>query len=159
MDYRIESKSSLIIQGLSRRISTENDVNLIEVPNFWNDFEHMPISKSIVEHIGPLGLIGVCYNNCKVGLQYDYMIGVEANKEIDGNTKTLEIPSSTWAIFTAQGKIPESIQLVWKEILDDFFVKTRYRHSRLPELEIYPEGDTNSKNYTCEIWIPIVDWE
>ncbi|MCH4888420.1 AraC family transcriptional regulator [Acidaminobacter sp. JC074] len=154
MNYRIETKPSMRLQGLSRRISTDSDC--IQIPRFWDDFTKMHASKSITDHIGPLGLIGVRYNNCKVGLQFDYMIGVEANEAIEG-IDSLEIPECTWAVFEVVGKLPESIQSVWQDILDDFFVRTLYVHKELPELEIYPDGDTSSSLYACEIWIPIED--
>jgi len=155
MNYRLETKPSMKVQGLSRRISTEND--FIQIPRFWDDFTKMHASKSIIEHIGSLGLIGVRYNNCKVGLQFDYMIGVEADEAIQGRVDSLDIPECTWAVFEVVGKLPESIQVVWQEILDDFFVRTLYVHKQLPELEIYPDGDTSSSDYCCEIWIPIED--
>jgi len=29
-------------------------------------------------------------------------------------------------------------------------------HAGLPDFELYPQGDTMSLDYRCEIWIPIV---
>ena len=85
------------------------------------------------------------------------MIGVEASDELNGEgIEVLEIPEATWAVFTSIGPLPESIQEVWKRIFQEFFPGTTYEHADLPELEIYYDGDTDSEDYRCEVWIPII---
>lgn len=158
MDYRIEKKGPLRISGLSRRISSENGQNFIQIPEFWNEFSKLEGSECLLKQVGPLGLIGVCYNDCEVGLAFDYMIGIETPVAIESEQiQILDIPETKWAIFTSKGKLPEAIQSVWAQIFDDFFLTTSYRHASLPELEVYPEGDTSDESYTCEIWIPIME--
>ncbi len=108
--------------------------------------------------MGPLGLVGVCYNDEKDMDFFDYMIGVESTPELTGEgIKTLDIPEAAWAVFPSKGALPEAIQMVWKRIFKEFFPGTNYEHAQLPELEIYPDGDTSSKDYYCEVWIPIIE--
>jgi AraC family transcriptional regulator len=70
--------------------------------------------------------------------------------------ETITIPSHTWAIFESTGPMPDAIQNVWKRIFSEWFPSSNYEHAKGPELELYPEGDTNSPDYYCEIWIPVI---
>ena len=31
-----------------------------------------------------------------------------------------------------------------------------YKRAADYEIEVYPKGDSNSEDYTCEIWIPVI---
>lgn len=157
MDYRIEKKQALTLRGVKKEVTTVGGQNYVILPKFWEEFFTMPVSKNMVEHVGPLGVIGACYNNNEERQLFDYMIGVEASDELNGEgIEVLEIPEATWAVFTSIGPLPESIQEVWKRIFQEFFPGTTYEHADLPELEIYYDGDTDSEDYRCEVWIPII---
>lgn len=39
--------------------------------------------------------------------------------------------------------------------LPGLFTTYGYKRAADYEIEVYPPGDTNSDDYTCEIWIPI----
>lgn len=156
MDYRIETKKAMSFKGLSRKITTVDNQNYVEIPKFWDTFSELEEAQPLLQHGGPLGLVGICYNGEKEMDFFDYMIGVEANDKIKGESiQTLDIPEAQWAVFPSRGALPEAIQGVWKRIFSEFFPGTAYEHATLPELEIYPMGDTSSKEYYCEVWIPI----
>lgn len=158
MDYKIEKKPAITLRGIKKEVTTVDGQNFEILPKFWEEFFTMPVSKTMMEHVGPLGVIGACYNSNEERQLFDYMIGVEASDELKGQgIEVLEIPETTWAVFTSKGPLPESIQRVWKRIFQEFFPGTNYEHANLPELEIYYDGDTNSEDYLCEVWIPIIE--
>ena len=43
-----------------------------------------------------------------------------------------------------------------KQIFEEWFPSTGYEHAPAPELEVYLPGDVDSKDYRCQVWIPIV---
>lgn len=156
MDYRIEKKGAMRFKGLTRVITTDMGKNNQLIPEFWAEFGQLKGAEDIVENIGPLGLIGAMYKIDDHHMRY--MIGVEGKETISHEAiESLDIPSATWAVFTSKGKLPEAIQDVWKKIYSDFFPGSTYQHAMLPELEVYPDGDTTDENYCCEVWIPIIE--
>lgn len=158
MDYRIEKKKAMSFKGLSRNITSVDNQNFKLIPEFWTEFSSLELAKPVLKNMGPLGLVGVCYNDEKDMDFFDYMIGVEATPKLTGEgIETLDIPEAAWAVFPSKGALPEAIQMVWKRIFNEFFPGTNYEHAQLPELEIYPDGDTSSKDYYCEVWIPIIE--
>ena len=88
--------------------------------------------------------------------EFNYMIGLEPSENAD--LKGLErrvVPKLTWAVFPGTGKMPDSIQLVWKRIYSEWFPATEYIHAEGPELEIYLPMEKNTEECPFEIWIPI----
>lgn len=156
MDYKIKEKEAMSFIGISRRFSTIDNQNFIEVPKFWDKIWSLSEAKPILDNMGSMGLVGLCYNGDETMKSFDYMIGVEAKDSISGEgLESIAIPKSLWAVFPSKGPLPEAIQQVWDKIFTDFFKKHPYTHAPLPELEVYYEGDPSSKNYYCEVWIPV----
>lgn len=156
MDYKIMKKAPMKFVGIKKNVTTIDGQNFEILPKFWEAFFTMDIAKEMMKQEGELGIIGACYNNSEATQSFDYMIGVEANDTYkNDNLEVLSIPETQWAVFPSRGPLPSAIQTVWKRIFNEFFPATEYEHARLPELEIYYHGDTNSDDYYCEVWIPI----
>ncbi len=158
--YRIEDKSEFTILGCKVKMKTVNGNE---------DFEHITrmwaeLSQDYVDHIlahndGMIeGLIGASTNND--GERYDYYIGTTA-KIHDGSSDIkaddiLIVPKATWAIFQVLGPLPEAMIEVWKRIFTEWFPTSNYESADLPCLEIYSEGDTTAKDYSSELWLPVI---
>jgi AraC family transcriptional regulator len=69
---------------------------------------------------------------------------------------TKKIPNANYAVFTAIGKIPDSIQNTTKYIHREWLPKSKYRHAGSPEFELYDERSNDSKNSEVDIYLPIV---
>ncbi|MEQ0489439.1 GyrI-like domain-containing protein [Anaerococcus murdochii] len=41
-------------------------------------------------------------------------------------------------------------------MLEEFFPENGYKHSGLPDFEVYTENDIHDPNYEMELWVPIV---
>lgn len=66
-------------------------------------------------------------------------------------------PESDWAMFSAKGSLPNSLQSlndrVWKEWYPGEGQK--YQCNGNAMLEVYAAGDMQSPDYECGIWIPL----
>lgn len=157
MNYKIVKKEGFKVVGIQRKIKSANGENFKEVPKFWNDCMKDGSMDWVRSNAGSLGVLGVSLDlqNFYNG-NFTYMIAVE---KIDGPLPegfvSVTVPAATWAVFEAVGPLPDANQDVVKRIFSEWFPATGYQHDCAPEIEVYPDGDTNSQNYRCEIWIPV----
>ena len=49
----------------------------------------------------------------------------------------------------------DALQNLLEKIYKEFFPSSDYKPSSKYEVEVYPEGDISSKDYKCEMWIPV----
>jgi AraC family transcriptional regulator len=163
MDYKIKTLESFTIVGKSIMVKTEGGENFKRIPQFWKECcDDGTVGK--LEEVGaqyPSGVISgamaavLCYREEDTEEEWSYLVGAEAPGNVPG-METVVIPSQTWAIFESVGPMPGAIQDVWKRIWSEWFPASNYEHAKAPELEVYPEGDSGSPDYYCEVWIPVV---
>ena len=155
MNYRIVEKEAFRIVGVKEWTTLENGANFVNIPKMW---ENLPKEK--FKQIGALanteitGIIGVCadmYNN-----GFDYWIAAVTTKECPDDLNELMVSANTWAVVEAVGAMPDSIQGAWKHILSEWLPNSNYEHACAPEFEWYSDGNMQSKDYRCEVWIPVV---
>ncbi|QSH93153.1 AraC family transcriptional regulator [Treponema medium] len=68
----------------------------------------------------------------------------------------MHIPEAEYAIVQLKGAVPDCIHQGWKYVMETFFPEQGYCHAGTPDFEAYSEGDMYSKDYTMELWVPIV---
>lgn len=162
MDYEIREFGSFEITGFVRPFTTVDGSNLREIPRF---FEEMDKSGSIEEMnklTGPEGklkgsLLGVCMDFDEKTERFNFMIGVEpVGRKSHEKLESRTIPPLTWAVFPGRGKMPDSIQAVWKRIFSEWFPSMEYEHAEGPELEVYLPEPCDDGEASFEVWIPIV---
>lgn len=155
MDYRIIEKEAFTIIGKSIEVSCKDGENLRRLPRFWVECNEDGTSARL-EAIGQgRPCMGVCADIDNEKEQMTYWIAIEGSPEEASDLETRVIPASTWAVFTSTGPLPDSIQAVWERIYQEWFPSTGYQHAGSPELEVYHDGDSDSADYTCEVWIPV----
>lgn len=147
-------KPALKIAGLSKRMSMKDDEHLIATPLFWREFSVSERAFPMVKNMSPLGFVCV-YTNREEQV-FDYTIGVEVYKNLDDSLKIIDIPACDWAIFEVTGDLPKAIQETWQYIYTEYMPSISYEYGDVPELEVYPDGDTTASDYKCEIWIPML---
>ena len=156
MNYKMVDKEAFKIVGKGIQVSTVNGENHRAIPAFWGESNQNGFSSELAKHSGTMGLLGVCMQYDRIKEEFRYVIAVEklgVNNPIEWEEYT--IPASSWAVFESIGPMPDSIQHVWEYVYSDWFPSSGYEHVDAPELEVYPEGDTTSANYRCEVWIPV----
>jgi AraC family transcriptional regulator len=113
----------------------------------------------ISSQAGELGVLGVSKHLDKVSHEFSYIIAVEEIKgELPKGYISATIPAMTWAVFESVGALPEAPQNLMRRIFVEWMPSAGYQHACIPEIEgveVYPIGDCYSKDYKCEIWIPV----
>lgn len=156
MNYKIIEKESFEVVGKQTRITMVDGENFKQVPEFWANCQKDGSYQWICSKAGKLGVLGVCKDFGMYKDEFNYMIGVEKIKEpIPKGYVSATIPAATWAVFESIGPLPEAIQDITRRIFSEWMPSTGYQHDCAPELEVYPEGDINSLDYRCEVWIPV----
>jgi len=155
MDYRIVEREAFHVIGKVLDTTCRDGANLREIPAFWSaGFADGWIAR--LESLAGRMAMGICMPMVPGQEDLSYMIAVEAGPEMAGDEWTgCTVPAQTWAVFTAVGPLPGSIQDVFRRIFQEWFPSTNYEHAHAPELEVYLDGDTSSPDYRCEVWIPI----
>ena len=150
MDYRIEEKEALKLFGMKRTFQFDDAYQ--NIPMFWEEFFKKGYGKEIC------GCFGVCIEESAKEKTFTYMIAdlYDGKQEIRDEFTLYEIPKGEWAIFTAKGPLPKSLQDVNTKIWSEWVPNSReYEVSGGYNIEMYTEGDTKAADYISEIWVPV----
>lgn len=151
MNYRIETKESFRIIGVSRPLEKEIENNFMVIPDMWQN----AVTNGTVQKLAalmdtpPMGLLGVSV--CNNEEQWKYFIAVSSTKTSDEFEEYL-IPASTWAIFSGSGT-NQSIQELEKQIVTEWLPASGYEYANAPDIEVYINPDPENAQY--EVWIPV----
>lgn len=161
MEYEIREFGSFEMAGVVRRVSTVNGENYKVIPKFFEEMDENGTIKSLLAKTSEKGLLkgsllGVCMDYEEKTEEFNFMIAVEPESGSDvKGLETRSVPAQTWAVFPGKGKMPESIQSVWKRIFSEWFPSMDYIHAEGPELEVYLPGPGDPDECPFEVWIPI----
>ncbi len=151
MDYRIETKESFRIIGVSAPLQKEIENNFMVVPKMWEDaVKNQTIQKlATMMDSSPKGLLGVSV--CNDVEQWKYFIAVSSTKASDEFEEYI-VPASTWAIFSGSGT-NQSIQELEQRIITEWLPASGYEYANAPDIEVYLNPDPQNAKY--EVWIPV----
>jgi len=155
MNYRIEKKGAFRIVGVKEHYTGGSDESFAKVPLFWQRANAEGITKKLYSMINrePHGIMGVCTWTSKQEL--DYYIAVAGDGEVLEGMHEFTIPECTWAIFECVGPMPEAIQNLYKRIISEWLPSSGYVYANAPDIELYFDGDMDSEDYRCEVWVPV----
>jgi AraC family transcriptional regulator len=155
MNYKIEKKDSFKIVGVKEHYVMNIEECFEKVPQFWQKTIHSGIIPEILAQINrePYGLLGV--STCMDGQDLDYYIAAATTKDTPENMEDYIVPEGTWAIFECVGAMPKAIQTLQKRIITEWLPTSGYEYANAPDIEVYFDGDQQSENYRCEVWLPI----
>lgn len=51
--------------------------------------------------------------------------------------------------------MPGAFQELQKKVYSEFFPGSEYRPLSGMDIQVYPQGDMQSPQYRCELWIPV----
>ena len=164
MNVKYEKKDALTFIGFHKSIKEEDGYS--ECPKFWQEsyvqrFAHLfqtqqpqdALEKAVLDH--KIGAFGICENK---GDSFDYWIaGLYHGGEVPEGLEIFQYPARTWALFSIKGPLPDSLQKLNTEIWQEWY-PTSGKQKRIDSsimLEVYSEGDNQSLDYECGIWIPL----
>lgn len=155
MEYQIVKRESftVLVKAKSFPISEAGEL----VPKFWGECSSDGTRKVLCDNGSKKELLGLCKPENKGEKNFQYGIGIECTKDAIAPKDYViwTIPAQTWAVFKCIGALPKSIHELNRRIYTDFFPSSEYEPADEIDFELYPEGDMDSNDYACEIWIPI----
>lgn len=155
MDIIIDKLEGFTVVGVTKRVSMFEQQHLKQIPAFWDEVMSNQAFMAACDEDETL--FGVLHNFDMSTMDYDYTIALRAS-DIAGidDVTVVEIPAIDYAIFDKEGPLPESVQSLWRFIMDDWLPNSKFERADGPDVEVYPAGDPNSDDYKCHVWIPVV---
>ncbi|CVK20696.1 AraC family transcriptional regulator [Sporomusa sphaeroides] len=161
MNYRIVKKEAFRIIGIKKRVPIVfNGVNP-DIAAMWQSLDIEIIAKlKSLSNIDPAGLISASTNFSEGRMEekgeLDHYIGVATTKDCPADLMPLEVPAATWAVFTAVGPFPETLQDVWGRIYSEWLPASHYELAEGPEILWNEHKDITAPNFKSEIWMPVL---
>ena len=157
MEPVIISKESFPIIGIELRTTKHDGMNFIEIPQFWEKvLERGQITK-IPDRKSPDTILGICMDFKSDG-SFSYIIGAEvtSTENTPDDMVCITIPSAKYAVFTARGQMPDSIQDVTKYIYQKWLPNSEFHRANSSDFELYDERFEDEENAEVDIYLPIV---
>lgn len=151
LQYRVETKDSFRIVGISAPLYGEIDSNFMVVPQLWQS----AVSDGTMGKLAgmmdapPMGLLGVSV--CDDREQWKYFIAVSTSKD-SGDFEEYTVPAATWAIFAGSGT-NLSVQELERRIVQEWLPASGYEYDNAPDIEVYLNPDPENAQF--EVWIPV----
>lgn len=151
MNYRIETKDSFKIVGVSVPIEKDIEKNFAVIPPKWQEISSNGTLQKLIGMMdaSPMGVLGVSV--CNNEEQWRYFIAVSTSKE-KGDFEEYTVPSATWAIFPGSGT-SQSIQDLERRVVTEWLPNSGYEYANAPDIEVYLNPDPQNSQY--EVWIPV----
>ncbi len=148
--YRVIEHDEFHVVGEVIRVNPKNDQDLKEIGAFWKKFYTENLLEKI-PHKTDRDIIAVYFDYESNHLEpYSLMIGamVSDKDKVPENMEGITIPPSQYAVFTAEGKFPDSIINTWEHIWNSDIDRT-FTY----DFEIYDENfqkdDSKKKVNIC----------
>jgi len=162
MDYRIEKKDIIkcagVVTNLGKFKANGQVENRKTGQECWTDFldngPDMIIARKYKLYRPPFWQIGFSQtlDNGDIILS----IGAEDGGGNYPELTHFEVPAATWVVFSSTGVFgPKAIGALQTKIFKEWLPSSGYEQVMNYQMEIYPPGNSKSKNYTFEIWIPV----
>ena len=160
MNYRIVEKEAFRIVGITKRVPLIYHGVNPEIAEMWKSLSMEKIQQlKDLSNMEPNGLISASTNFSEGRMEgkgdLDHYIGAATTKECPEHLASLEVDSSTWAVFEAVGPFPETLQNVWGRIYSEWFPFSSYEQVEGPEILWNENKGMTSPKYRSEIWIPV----
>ena len=164
MNVRYEKKAAMTLIGYHTEIRPEEACQ--KCPEFW-DKEYSEkyarlwqtmqpqtaVEKAILEN--GIGMFAICAES-ENGFAY-WIAGLYQGGQVPDGLELFHFPESEWAVFTAKGPMPESLQTLNSAVWQEWFPTEgqKYSANGTATLEVYSAGNPKSPDYECGIWVPV----
>ena len=164
MNVKYEKKSAITFIGYHTEIAPNE--GYIKCLEFW-DKEYAekyarlwqtmkpetPVEAAILEN--GIGMFAICADG-ENGFSY-WIAGEYRGGEVPEGLELFTFPESDWAVFTAKGPIPASLQTLNTQVWQEWFPNEgqKYQANGNATVEVYSAADPRSPDYECGIWVPV----
>lgn len=157
--YSIENKPAIRIVGTKEKYPIDLEENFNKVPIQWFKATVTGKIRRLLKmnNQEKKALLGVSVFD-EHGM-FDYYIATETDEVAPKNFSEYILKEQTYAVFECVGAIPKALQELQKNIITDWLPASVYEYANAPDVEVYFEGDRDSDDYKCEVWLPVVKKE
>ena len=164
MNVRYETKPAMTFIGFHTEIRPEEGYQ--KCPEFWDEEYNIryarlwqtgqpqtPVEAAILAN--GIGMVAFCAEGDNA-LTY-WIAGLYQGGEVPEGLELYSFPASAWALFTAKGPMPDSLQTLNTRVWQEWFPTEgkRFQANGMATLEVYSSGDPQSPDYECGIWVPV----
>ena len=164
MDVLYEHKPAMTLIGFSTAI--RQGEGYLKCPEFWDKeysqkyarlFQTMvpetPTERAILEN--GIGMFAIC-DEKENGFEY-WIAGLYKGGEVPEGLALYTLPESDWAMFSAKGPLPGSLQTLNTYVWAEWYPNEgkRYMGRGNVMLEVYTPGNMQAPDYECGIWVPV----
>lgn len=160
MNYKTEKWPAFKVMGIPHKVKTSKAFEVI--PSIWEKSWENGTMKKFLDNFPdyrPSGFLGIAQGGQWGESEYmEYIIGV-TNYINNVDCKYIPVtegmeefnyPSATWAIFEANGELPEATQKVYKQFYSEWLPNSGYKLADLPVIECYMQENHQ------EVWIAVI---
>ncbi len=160
MNYQIEQWPAFKVMGISNKVKTSTAFQII--PEIWEKAWKDGTMQRFIENFPdyrPAGFLGIAAG----GLWGDsedmnYIIAVTSHVEVHEckhipaleGMQEFSYPAATWAIFEANGELPDATQKVYKQFYTEWLPNSGYELADMPVIECYMQENRQ------EVWIAVI---
>jgi predicted transcriptional regulator YdeE len=141
------------VVGIARRTSNADGRSINDIPATWTDFLRQNASAKIRNRALPPTMYAVYsdYSSDWKG-EYSYMIGCGVTRAatVPEGMEVRKIPTQTYVVFNAKGRMPDEVQAVWSLVWLSGLSRT-YTY----DFEVYDKRFTNPKQKEVDICIAV----
>ena len=164
MNVTYEHRGAMTFIGYSTSIRMEEGYQ--KCPEFWEKeytrryarlwqtmAPETPVERAILDN--EVGLFAIC-DEREGSFEY-WIAGLYRGGEVPEGLRLCTFPESDWAMFSARGPLPGSLQALNTQIWQEWYPGEgqKYRGNGSAMLEVYSPGDMQSPDYECGIWVPV----
>ena len=168
MQVIYKHKPAMTLIGFSTTIRP--DEGYIKCPEFWDKeysqkyarlwqtmVPETPMERAILEN--NIGMFAIC-DEKEDGFAY-WIAGLYKGGEVPEGLTRYTFPESDWAMFSAKGPLPGSLQTLNTYVWQEWYPNEgrQYMGNGNTMLEVYTPGNMQDPDYECGIWVPIVAQE
>lgn len=162
MNYQIEEFPEFKVCGMANKVETSKAFELI--PQIWNNaWQDGTISKLLTlfqkTDYRPAGLLGISVGTISGESEsMNYILGITNHVNVSDckyispleDMEEFTYPAATWAVFEANGELPDAVQKVYKYFYSEWLPNSGYQLAELPVIECYMQDNQQ------EVWIAIL---
>ena len=160
MNYQIEQWPALKVMGILHKVKTSTAFEVI--PKIWENAWKDGTMQRFIENFPdyrPAGFLGIAaggqWGNSE---EMNYIIAVTSHVDVSEckhipaleGMQEFSYPAATWAIFEANGELPDATQKVYKQFYTEWLPNSGYELADMPVIECYMQENRQ------EVWIAVI---
>ena len=157
MEPIIKNLGEIKIIGAQLKTNTKNGNNFKQIPQFWKQFMEENTNSRIPNKMNPEVCYGICDDFDSESEDFAYIIAYEVTSQDNVPTGLIAktLPSAQYAVFTAKGKLPDSVQNMVKYVYGEWLAKSKYQRTNGPEFELYDNRCTSNDDCEVDLYVPV----